>query len=58
MQDTIYDPFGIAADEQSFLNFEKIIEDAFPADSDSLTQNIIVLSEVVRIQQRVRYGIW
>ena len=50
MQDAIYDPFGIESDEQSFLNFEKIIEDAFPADSDSLTQHIIVLSEVVRIQ--------
>ena len=59
MLDSIYDPFGEATDQQSFLNFEKLIKDPLPPDRDGeKTRCIFQLSETLRIQQRIRYGVW
>ena len=58
--DSIFDPFGTATDEQSFLNVEEtLIADVTP--SDNVTEKTFYefyLHGKTTIQQRIRFGFW
>ena len=58
--DSIYNPFGAATDERSFLNLQKF--SPYPRNVITGKKNELIfefkLSGNTKYQQRVRYGVW